>query len=113
VALPFGLIGLYWVRSFTPLIAADLPQTPDSRAGTCLGFVKESFRRLAGLSAFELRVGAEFAGDAAIAVTGAILDAVRTIRDMPVVYITYLGNGRPVFDVTTGRTFEGKGARPR
>ncbi len=58
ITLPLGLIALYWIRAFLPLVAADLPQAPDSRKGAGLGFVKEPFRRLEGMSSFELRASA-------------------------------------------------------
>lgn len=103
VSLPLGLIALYGVRAFLPLIAADLPQAPDSRNGTGLGFVKEPFRRLAGMSPFKLRVGAEFIGEVAQAVIGAVRDAAKTIVTMPAHYITYPGGNQPVFETETRR----------
>lgn len=103
VVIPLGLIALYWIRMFLPLVAADLPQTPTSRNGGGLGFVKEPFRRLAGVAPPELRVGAEFLGDAGHALAGAIRDAARTITEMPAHYITYPGSDRQVFDAGTRR----------
>lgn len=104
VDLPLGLIALYWLRGFLPLVAADLPQTPSSRNGDGLGFVKEPFRRLAGISPFELRVGAHFHGEVASAVLGALRDAARTIAQMPAHYITYPGSERQVFEAAMGRS---------
>lgn len=104
VVLPLGLIALYWIRMFLPLVAADLPQTPISRSGGGLGFVKEPFRRLAGTAPPELRVGAEFLGDAGQALAGAIRDAARTIAEMPAHYITYPGSDRQVFGAVTRRS---------
>jgi SAM-dependent methyltransferase len=54
VALPLGLIALFWLRMFKPLVAAGLPQRPDAR----LGFVKEAFRALDAVPAGDLRPGA-------------------------------------------------------
>ena len=54
VELPLGLVALYWIRSFQPLIKADLPQQP--RGNLHLGFVKEGFRGLMDRSPFDLRV---------------------------------------------------------
>jgi hypothetical protein len=31
VSVPLGLVGLYWIRLFKPLLAADLPQSPINR----------------------------------------------------------------------------------
>lgn len=103
ISLPLGLIALYWIRAFLPLIAADLPQAPDSRNGTGLGFVKEPFRHLEGMSPFELRVGAEFIGDIAQSVVGAVRDAAKTIVTMPAHYITFPGSNRPVFETEVRR----------
>jgi SAM-dependent methyltransferase len=103
VTLPLGLVALYWVRAFLPLIAADLPQTPNIRGGSGLGFVKEPFRHLAGMSSFELRVGAAFFGDTARAVAGAIRDAAKTIVTMPAHYITFPGSDRSVFETKIRR----------
>ena len=103
VILPLGLVALYWVRSFLPLIATDLPQTPSSRSGDGLGFVKEPFRRLIGTAPPELRVGAHFKGDAATALAAAVRDAANTITRMPANYITYPGSDRQVFGVTQRR----------
>ena len=49
VDLPLGLVALFWVRSFQPLIAKDLPQQPAGNAR--LAFAKEGFRRLQARSA--------------------------------------------------------------
>ena len=46
VDLPLGLVALFWVRSFKPLIAKNLPQHPAGNAR--LAFVKDGFRRAAG-----------------------------------------------------------------
>lgn len=103
VALPLGLVALYWIRMFLPLVAADLPQTPASRKGAGLGFVKEPFRRLSGTAPPELRVGAEFLGDMARILDGAVRDAAATIVRMPAHHITYPGSGRQVFDAVPRR----------
>ena len=61
VDLPLGLVALFWVRSFKPLIAKNLPQHPAGNAR--LAFVKEGFRRLQARSAHDLRIGQRFTGD--------------------------------------------------
>ena len=61
VDLPLGLVALFWVRSFQPLIARNLPQHPAGNAR--LAFVKEGFRRLQARSAHDLRIGQRFTGD--------------------------------------------------
>ena len=46
VDLLLGLVVLFWVRTFRPLLAGDLPQHPAGNRR--LAFVKEGFRGLAG-----------------------------------------------------------------
>ena len=96
VVVPLGLVGLYWIRLFKPLLAADLPQSPLHRGLERLGFVREGFRRLASVSHLDLRVGMRFSGDRAAALHAALRDACRTIERMPARYLTYPGGG-PVF----------------
>ena len=87
IDLPLGLIALCWLRAFLPLVAADLPQTPSSRNGAGLGFVKDAFRHLAGTAPFELRVGTVVRGECGAALRQALRDAAATITAMPVRYI--------------------------
>ena len=61
VDLPLGLVALFWVRSFKPLIAKNLPQHPAGNAR--LAFVKDGFRRLQARSAHDLGIGRRFTGD--------------------------------------------------
>jgi hypothetical protein len=98
VAVPLGLVGLYWVRLFKPLIAAGLPQSPTNRGDEKLGFVKDGFRRLKDVSHLDLRIGMIFAGDRSIALHAALRDACDTITRMPAQYMTYPGGG-PVLPV--------------
>jgi SAM-dependent methyltransferase len=60
VSVPLGLVALTWVLLFKPLLAADLPQSPTNFGYDRLGFVKESFRNLVGVSHLDLRVGMSF-----------------------------------------------------
>jgi SAM-dependent methyltransferase len=109
VDLPFGLVGLYWVRAFQALLLADMPQSSLNRGMDRLGFVRDGFREIAqlDLSAVDLRVGNTFGVDSGFAVHRAIRDACTTIRNMPVRYTT-LADGRQVFDATSLRV-----TRPR
>jgi len=102
VSIPLGLIAVYWIRMMKPLIEADYPQTPTSRDGRGLGFVREPFRALRKVSPFELRPGMRFDEDAARALAAAIRDAASTIANMPARYITYPGRSDPVFRVRRG-----------
>ena len=103
VTIPLGLVALYWIRLFKPLLAADLPQSPTNRGMNQLGFVKHGFRGLVDLSPLDLRVGMSFSGDRAVALHAALRDACRTIGIMPATYLTYPGGG-PVFPVLSRQT---------
>ncbi|MDE0129054.1 MAG: methyltransferase type 11 [Gammaproteobacteria bacterium] len=100
VELPLGLVALYWIRSFQPLIKADLPQQP--RGNQHLGFVKAGFRGLMDRSPFDLRVGQRFSEKDAENLIRAIREAANCIRRMPANYITYPGSEKPVFPCTRG-----------
>jgi SAM-dependent methyltransferase len=95
VAIPLGLVALYWIRVFKRLLARDLPQSPVNRGDENLGFVREGFRRLGDSSQLDLRIGMLFTGDRAAALHTALRDACDTIARMPVHFITY-PNGGPV-----------------
>lgn len=99
VSIPMGLVALYWIRMFKPLLESDIPQSPDKRG---LGFVKEPFRGLKDVSAFELKVGAIFGGPAAASIHGALRDAAQTIRKMPANYITYPNSPEQIFKASGG-----------
>jgi len=92
--VPLGLVALYWLRLFKPLLAADLPQSPENRGLARLGFVGDGYRALIGVSHLDLRVGMRFAGDRATALHRALADASRTIVKMPATYLTYPGGNR-------------------
>ena len=95
VDLPLGLVALFWVRAFRPLIARDLPQHPAGNRR--LAFVKEGFRGLATRSPHDLRVGQQFAGDDAGNLIRAVRDAANCIRNMPATYTKYPGSTEPMF----------------
>ena len=102
VSVPLGLVGLYWLRLFKPLLVAGLPQAPTNKGLEGLGFVKEGFRRLliAGtdVSHLDMRIGMTFSGDRAKALHAAIRDACTTIQTMPATYMTY-PNGGAILEV--------------
>ena len=75
VAVPLGLVALTWIRLFKPLLAAGFPQNPRNVGLSHLGFVKDGFRRLAGTSHLDLRIGMSFSGDLGSALHSALRDA--------------------------------------
>jgi SAM-dependent methyltransferase len=93
VELPLGLVALFWIRMFSPLVARGLPQTPDGR----MGFVTEAFRALGGVPPAELRPGRSFAGATAVALRRALAETARLIRDMPAAHLTHPDGTTPVF----------------
>jgi len=60
VGVPLGLAGLYWIRLFKPLLAADLRQSPTNRGLGAIGFVGAGYRALGALSPPDMRIGAAF-----------------------------------------------------
>ena len=97
ISIPLGLVGLYWIRLYKPLISANLPQNPNNKGTQGLGFVGESWRHL-DLSLLDLRPGMRFSGKVALALHQSIRDAVETIARMPAHYMTFPGTKDPVFN---------------
>ena len=95
VDLPLGLVALFWVRSFQPLIEKNLPQHPAGNAQ--LAFVKEGFSRLQARSVHDLRIGQRFTGDAARDLILALRDAAKCVRHMPATFTTYPGSSDRIF----------------
>jgi SAM-dependent methyltransferase len=98
VEVPFGLVGLTWLRLYRPLLDAGLPQSPDNVGLERLGFAKAAYRRIAALSPQDLRAGMRFDGPMAADVHDAIRDACDTLETMPVHYSTR-PDGRQIFTV--------------
>ena len=51
VSIPLGLVALYWIRLYLPLLSAGLPQSPTNRGLSGLGFVNDGFCKLLGMRA--------------------------------------------------------------
>jgi len=94
IAIPLGVVGLYWIRLFKPLLAAGLPQNPTNRGDGRLGFVKSGFLGLKDVSPLDLRIGAVFTAELSISLHDALRDACETIAQMPAHYMTYPGGGQ-------------------
>ena len=101
VDLPLGLVALFWVRAFRPLIAKDLPQHP--AGNDRLAFVKDGFLGLQIRSPHDLRVGRQFTGDDAQNLIRAIRDAANCIRNMPATHTRYPGSTDPMFPCKRGQ----------
>ncbi len=105
VEIPFGLVGLYWLKIYMPLVLQhNLIQTPSANHYNKTGYgwaTKPHFYNLHHLSPFDLRIGASFGSDTARLLVGAIRDACVNIKDMPANYITWPGQNRQVFNCET------------
>ena len=94
VSVPLGLVGLYWLRLYKPLLCNEFPQAPNNKGLEKLGFVKASFRSLMQKPEFEWKTGAVFSSEYARDLHDSIKDACSTIAHMPVTYITYPQGGQ-------------------
>lgn len=95
VTVPLGLVGLYWLRLYKPLVIDR--QLPQTQGNTGYGFAKEPFYALRHLSAFDLCVGQAFDSHTSKLLLAAIRDACQNIRQMPVRYTTWPGSTDPLF----------------
>jgi SAM-dependent methyltransferase len=98
VELPLGLIALYWLRLYKPLLDRNLRQ----RSGTSLSFVKDAYRALNHIAAADFRPGIIMSRDDGIVLARALADAARAIAGMPARHLTY-ANDVPVFETSYGR----------
>ncbi len=101
VDLPLGLVALFWIRAFKPLLASGFPQLPTGNGR--LRFVKDGFRALDTRSPNDFRVGQQFTGEDATNLIRALRDAAHCIRWMPATYTTYPGSSDPVFPCKPGK----------
>ncbi|MCY4452838.1 MAG: methyltransferase domain-containing protein [Immundisolibacterales bacterium] len=105
VDLPLGLVALYWIRLFKPLLGdgRDLPQMPGNVGLRGLSFVREGgFPLLLDMPDIELRAGMQIADSRRLALHRALRDARNTIVNMPAKFLT-LHDGSPVFPVKNRR----------
>lgn len=101
VEIPFGLVALYWLKMYMPLVLKhNLIQTPTANhsSQTGYGWASSHFYKLHMLSPYDLRVGAAFDAETATSLIGALKDICRNVEAMPVRYITYPGQVKPVFE---------------
>jgi SAM-dependent methyltransferase len=105
VEVPLGLVALNWIRMYLPLVRGGFPQAPGNRGTVGLSFAKDGFEALLARNAAQadLRVGATFDAEGALAVMSAISQAADTIAKMPANSTRYPNGGAPVFGVTKAR----------
>ena len=94
VGVPLGLVALYWIRMFKPLVEQDCPQAPAHRAGRGLGFLTDHFHALRSLSAQDLRPGMRFSGATGAAVWGALRTPSRVVEQERARHRAHLRGGR-------------------
>jgi hypothetical protein len=96
VAIPLGLVGLYWIKQYLPLLTRhELREHANPKLG--YGFAKEAFYALANISPFDLRVGGTLGAEDGRQLIRALNDTCSTIARMPAHYITWPGTQRPIF----------------
>lgn len=100
ISVPIGIVALYWLRLYKPLIENSVPQMPPNKDQRGLSFVRGAFHELSTISPYELRVGAEFRNKAARDLTEALKDAVQTIKKMPAYYTTFPNSDEQIFKVS-------------
>ncbi|MDO6543256.1 class I SAM-dependent methyltransferase [Photobacterium sanguinicancri] len=104
VAIPAGLVGLYWMRQFKRLIDIDIEGSggiqQNSNTSKGLGFVKDDgWNQLKHLAADDLTVGAMFLGDEAKALQKALSHTLATIKSGPVTFIYQGDKTNRLFDI--------------
>lgn len=100
VTIPMGLVALFWMRMYKPLIENGLPQMP---LGQRPAFANDSFHALKMIHPVELRAGVTFHGDTARHLHRSLGDIARLIRDMPARYLTWPASDKPIFPVSVSR----------
>lgn len=103
VSIPLGLVGLFWIRLYKPLIDGNLPQNPKNQGTKALGFIKDSWRALT-LSSLDLRPGIRVSSQDSNALHQTIRDTVETITNMPAKYMTFPGKQVAIFKANKKRT---------
>jgi SAM-dependent methyltransferase len=98
VVVPLGLVSLFWLRMFKPLIENALPQVRPSRLNTGPSFVNDDFTSLWPLTAVELRIGSVFGDQTAKHLHRSLAKIAQVIRDMPVKHLSWPSSDEPIFE---------------
>jgi SAM-dependent methyltransferase len=99
IAIPLGLVALYWIRLYKKLIDKyQLQQSSNPNLG--LGFVKEDgWNKLGHLGADDLAIGSIYLGDDAIALHNTLNDTISTIMKGPVSFIYHGERNNTLFQI--------------
>ncbi|WP_024873496.1 class I SAM-dependent methyltransferase [Tolumonas lignilytica] len=105
IELPLGLVALYWLKLYKPLIDRPDRMQQSSNSGKGLGFIKPmGWERLAEVANNDFYIGACYLdANIAQAVHQTLKDISKTIKEMPAKYITLPGTDQTVFEVETKR----------
>lgn len=105
VALPVGLVALYWLKLYKPLVDQFAMQQNSSNSKG-LGFIKENgWLQLISHTSNDFYIGASYTGDDVVKpLYQALKDIASTIKNMPARYTTLPGTNTSVFDVELNRT---------
>ena len=109
VEVPLGMVALFWLRLYLPLLRANMPQNPNNTSRfENLGFAKAALQQLSDTSPIDLRAGGVVRNDRRRAMHQALRDACETIHRMPAAHLTYDDNvsdeNNRIFPVERGVT---------
>ena len=99
VVLPMGLVAMFWLRMYKPLIEGGLPQMPPNRTGNGAGFVTNNFTALHPVRPVDLRAGMMFHDDTARHLHGSLWEISRLIREMPVKFPHWPASDENIFRI--------------
>lgn len=104
VALPVGLVALYWLKLYKPLVDQFAMQQNSSNSKG-LGFIKENgWLQLTSHTSNDFYIGASYTDDVVKPLYQALKDIASTIKNMPARYTTLPGTNTSVFHVELNRT---------
>jgi len=105
VVLPVGLVALYWMKLYKPLVDQfDMQQNSSNSKG--LGFVKaKGWQKLTSYTNSDFYIGASYLDIEVVhPLYQALKDIASTIKNMPAKYTTLPGTKEAVFQVELNRT---------
>ena len=86
ICIPAGLVGLYWVKLYKPLLEEKFPQRPFRNGTHDPGFFNLPFKKLLEYGQLNLGLGVKFEEIIASDLNGAIADSLKIIKANPLVY---------------------------
>ena len=105
VVLPVGLVAIYWLKLYKPLVDQfGMQQNSNSNRG--LGFIKENgWQRFTTYTSNDFYIGAHYSdSEVAQGLYQALKDIASTIKTMPAKYTTLPGTKKSIFQVEISKT---------